>query len=938
LATATATGAAVSAGKAGTSGQPRQRRRLDLRGKISSNIVRKQYRTPLGVYRIKDELSSLVGSSNFTDAVLVLVAFLIMSTAFNFYPLPLIIAGAIMLFFITLFQPFLGLIIFTLFVFPIFMYQTPVLAWTFLFLTSAMLIYGYMHYRTIIFVYILTSLAFSVFGYFLAIPALIFSVLIIGNKRAVFAVALSFLLIISLSAITDIQNSAYIAYNAADAHSYIGLSGVVAFDSDTNPLPTMANFIPTLSATVSTFLSQPITSQIPAVFGVVARSLGSGTPGFLLQLVILVGAVIAIDWFAVTSRSKRKGAIASMFGIAYPLSYVLLSGYTQYNVPAIIPLVSFVLAPAVLYLLETGGVGIVMALNVKKQDIRMKFGESFEDLAGGDSSQTFDDIGDYEATKKELKDAVMAPIEDKGVSRAYNVKPAKGLLLFGPPGTGKTMMMRALANEIRAGFYYVKAGDMISAFPGESERLISHMFSVARKNAPCILFFDEIDSIALSRENPSMDETHRHALSQLLVEMDGFQKIDDVVIVGATNAPNLIDPAILRPGRFDKLIYMPLPDAVGRKKIVELYLKGLPLSEKVNLNRIVAATERYSGADIKGAIGSVAQMVAQEATSEHKVLEMTEADLMNIIHATKPSTSLSQLDDYRKFKLDYERSNFKDSDGDDGGPKLSLDDVVGLSDAKKAIREAIQIPLLHPELMKKYDIKPINGLLLFGPPGTGKTMLMRAVTGEMRGVTMLELKGSEIADAGIEKATETINIIFNRAKENAPSVVFIDEIDGLLPKREGGSEASVQITSEVLRQLDGIKPVSNVVVIGATNRPDMLDAAILRPGRFDKLLFIKPPSSMSRSEMFRRFLSSAPSDSAINYAHLGNLTKGFTGADIANICREAKTQALEVEVDTGAEGKVSTAMLSEIISRMKPSAPEEVVSQYLSFLSQYGQR
>ncbi len=602
----------------------------------------------------------------------------------------------------------------------------------------------------------------------------------------------------------------------------------------------------------------------------------------------------------------------------------------------LLPFASFILAPIALYMLEYYEINVVKIIDVKKQDIRMKFGEAFEDLEAGNNSETFNDIGNYESTKKELKEAIITPIEEKGVSHAYNIKPSKGILFFGPPGTGKTMMMRALANEIHAGFFQVKAQNLISAFPGESERLISNIFTIARKNAPCVLFFDEIDSIAVSRENPSVDDTHRHALSQLLVEMDGFQKIKNVIIVGATNRPDLLDKAMLRPGRFDRIVYMPLPDPTGRKKIFQIYLEKLPIGEDIDLKQLAEKTERYSGADIKALCESVAQLSAQEAASEHKILQITQQEIMDVIKSSKPSTSLSQIDEYRRFKLDFERSNFKNTNVEDK-PTTTMEEIKGLDAVKKSIKDSIEVPLLHPELVKKYDIKVINGLLLFGPPGNGKTMLMRAITGQMKGVTVLEMSAPELSEQGIDRATNTIREIFNRAKENAPAIIMIDEVDGLLPKREGASEMGTQITSEVLKQIDGVKQTTNVVLIGATNRPDALDPAILRPGRFDKLVFVKPPVATARADIFKEYLANTPC-ATIDYQKLGNLTKGFTGADIAGVCREAKSTSLQSELSTGAEGKVTMTILEDLIKTTKPSAPESVVAQYAKFLEQYGQR
>ena len=905
----------------------------------SASIIKKYYKRPLAFYRLIDEIMRLSSNFHITDALLAVVTFFALIFAFPYYPLFALPLIFILIFAATLFRPFLGLIVLAIFTFPMLVYQVPVIAWLFLFAISAMLIYGYMHYRTILYIYALAALSFSYLGYIFAIPLFVFGVLRVGYKRAIIMAILFVLATVSASALLGINNYSYIAYSGIAAHSSFSSSPVLEYSSVLKPRIVFGSFFSLSGAAFSVFSSEKMIDMVSGAIGLSVLSLLQQYY-YLISLAFLIAMAVALDSSATNLKSKYRGTMSSMVGILYPISYLVIVAFSGASAEApnyILPFVSFIIAPAALYVLESYNVKVVRTLDVRKEDLRMKFGEAFEDLEAGNVTETFDSIGNYEATKEELKNAVLAPIEQKAISRAYNIRPAKGILFFGPPGTGKTMMMRALANEIRAGFYYVKASNLISAYPGETEKMLANIFNIARKHAPCVLFFDEIDSIAVSRDSSDIDETHRHALSQLLVEMDGFQKLSNVIMVGATNVPQVMDKAILRPGRFDKIIYLPLPDFNGRKKILEMYLHKLPISDDVDIDTLAEKTERYSGADIKVMTENVAQIVAQRAASKHTILAITMEDLLDAIDAQKPSTSLAQIDEYNRFKIDFERQSFEESNVE-MVKKTTINDVIGMEDAKKAMEEAISIPLLHPELVKQYDVPAINGVLLFGPPGTGKTMLMRAVSNDYKGLTMLTLNGADIAREGIEKANSTIRDVFNRARDNAPSIIFIDEIDGLVPKREGASEFTSQMTTSLLQEMDGIKNYSNVVIVAATNRPDMLDPALLRPGRFDKLIFVKPPNESDRSKLFYEYLKNVPVGGDVVYADLAKATEGYTGADISNVCREAKTKALEKRVKTGEDVVIGMADLLGVIKRTKPSAPEMVVSTYLSFLARYGQR
>ncbi len=911
----------------------------NVRSERVRNILKQNKHAPLWYYRIEDLALNIRANKNFLDAVLVAVAFITIAAAFPFYPYALILLILVLLFAATEYHPFLGLILLMLVMLPVFIYQSPAMAWIFLFILSFSLIYGYLHYRTIIFMYILIASTFSVLGAIIAIPAAIFAILTIGFKRSALMFLFVVFAIVIFSGVTGITTSALVPYNGNLVHSSFTVKD---FGSDLNythsklPMLTVSDFVTGTEVGIKLFDSHNAISSIDLTFAMML-SAASKELLYILMLPVFVAAAFVVEKLAINSRSRYKGSRAAVAGIIIPIGYAL-TAYLQPHVSVnyAIPFASFAIAPILLGVLELYRFNVVKALEVKKQDTRMKFGEAFEDLQQGTTTETFDDIGNYENTKAELKEAIIAPIERKGISRAYNIKPVKGIIFFGPPGTGKTLMMRALANEIHANFFYIRGTSIVSAYTGESEKILSNIFSIANKNIPCVLFIDEIDSMAMSRDYEA-DEVHRHILSQLLQELDGFQKLEHVIVVGATNVPDKLDPALLRPGRMDRAIYMQLPDFNGRKKIFEIYLRDLPLGKDVNLDTLAEKTPRYTGADIKALCQSVSQMVAQEAANEHKILEISMDDFLSVIKTTKPSTTLAQIEKYNTFKIDFERRMGNDTTSKNKDD-VTFDKVIGLDAAKKAIVEAIQIPLMHPDLLEKYDIKTINGMLLFGPPGTGKTMLMKAVASELSGITLLEIDAPSLQNEGIENANAKLKAIFYRAMENKPAIIFIDEMDGLVINRENASEISAQITTEMLKDMDGLKQMSNVIVVGATNRPDVLDPAILRPGRFDKLIFIKPPDEPAREKLFAEYLEKAPKAADLDLKELAGLSKGFTGADIANACREAKTKALQRTIKSGKESSITMEDLNSIIRATKPSAPDVVMSQYLAFYAKYGQR
>ena len=889
---------------------------------------------PLSVYWLKDFLKQFAASKNFHDSLATIFAFLSLGIAFPFYPLPVFIAIGILVFALTYLVPLVGLMALLLLTLPMIIYQAPLLAWLVTLLISASLFLGYKHYRSIAYAYALASLPLSYMGLLLEVPGFILAVLVLGFKRGAVIGALTVVVVVIVSNFANVPVSGPIIYNSLQGHALIASLPFASYVTVTKPVPSLGNFLGDFSSSLGSFVSGSVVSYLFDAFYYTGVALAYNIQYTALQILLWVFVAFSVANYAIKSRSAYKGALASLFGAVFPVAAFFLSAaeHTSFN---LIIVVSFLMTPVLIFILEAEDIEVVQALDVMKQDILGKFGVAFQDLTSG-TSETLDDVANYDETKQELKEAILAPIEHREISGAYNVRPAKGILLFGPPGTGKTLIMRALANEIRSGFYYVSASSLLSPYAGEGSQALTKIFATAKKHAPCVLFFDEIDSIAGRRdrqESPGGAEL----ITTLLSEMDGFKTISDVVIVGATNVPQLLDPAILRPGRFDKILFMPLPDQPGRQKIFQHYLSNLPIAKDIDYAKLASLTNRFSAADIKNICEEVSREVGEKAITKREVLAIRMVDVVRVVKGTKPSTSLSQMEEYNTFKLDYERRVHPETKIEDE-KRVTLDDVVGNDDAKKALHEAVEIPIMHPELLKKYDIGNIKGILLFGPPGTGKTMLMQAVANEIGDVHVLSISGYDIAKYGPSQATAAVKEIFDRAKENAPAIVFVDEIDAIVPSRDTAHQTGLQLAGEFLEEFDKIKETTGVVVVAATNRPDVLDPAILRSGRFDRLIFMPPPDAEARTRIFELNLQKAPLDEDVDFSKLAEVTEGYTGADIANICRQVKLNTLEASLTSGNELKIKLADITSLIQKARPSAPALVLGRYLAFFSKYGKR
>ncbi|MEM0188229.1 MAG: AAA family ATPase [Saccharolobus sp.] len=550
-----------------------------------------------------------------------------------------------------------------------------------------------------------------------------------------------------------------------------------------------------------------------------------------------------------------------------------------------------------------------------------------------DKKITWNDIGGYEDVKKEIREYIELPLKNKDVAIKYGLRPPKGILLFGPPGCGKTLMMRALANEAKLNFIYVNISDIMSKWYGESEARLRELFNNARKNSPCILFFDEIDTIGVKRESHTGDSVTPRLLSLMLSEIDGLHSDDGVIIVGSTNVPQLLDKALLRAGRFDKMIYLGPPDKAARKQILEIHCRGKPLANDVDFDKIAEMTERYSGADLANLCQEAARKVAAEAIEKGVDRKITMNDFIELIKKYKPSITLQMIEDYEKFRLDFERSVRKGEEENELEEKLTLDDIGGYNEIKTELREILELQLQHYKLLERLKVPPIRGILLYGPPGVGKTMMAKALAKTLK-VKLIPLSGAEIMYKGYEGAIAAIKEVFNRARENKPAIILLDELDAIASKRnyKNSSEAS-KIVNQILTEMDGIRSLKEVVVLGTTNRLKAIDPALLRPGRFDKIIHMPLPNKEERLDILRKYIGIEECEK-VNCKEISEQTEGYSGADLAALAREAKMRVLKSILRGENERTLTREDLIEALKKIHPSVKKRL-SKYSSATSHH---
>ena len=555
------------------------------------------------------------------------------------------------------------------------------------------------------------------------------------------------------------------------------------------------------------------------------------------------------------------------------------------------------------------------------QDTRLQVFSNPVALAESVPHTTYEDLGGLEKEIKLIREMVELPIRHPEIFQTLGIDPPKGVLLLGPPGCGKTLLARAVANESDVNFLSINGPEIISKFYGESEEKLREIFQQAHKNAPSIILIDELDSIAPKREEVT-GEVEKRVVAQLLSLMDGLTGRGNVIVIGATNRPNALDPALRRPGRFDREIEIGTPNKRGRHEILLIHSRGMPLASDIDLKVLAERTHGYTGADLaalcrEAAMKALLRYLPEINLKEERIppclLEKMEVRIDDFMNAFKDITPTAM----REIAVEV--------------PVVHWDEVGGLEEVKEKLKEAVEWPLKNPEVFKRLGIQPPKGILLIGPPGCGKTMLARAVATESE-ANFISIKGPEVFSRWVGESEKAIREVFRKARMASPAVIFFDEVDSLVPRRglgDGDSGVTERVISQLLTEMDGIMPLEDIIVIAATNRPDIVDSAVLRPGRFDRLIYVPEPDEAARLEIFKIHTKNMPLSNDVDIkAH--RMTKGYSGADISSVCREAAMNALRRDINAK---EVTFSDFEKAMEEVPPSISPEIEKWYRSFMN-----
>ena len=552
------------------------------------------------------------------------------------------------------------------------------------------------------------------------------------------------------------------------------------------------------------------------------------------------------------------------------------------------------------------------------ENTEVELREEFEEARGSRADVNYDDVGGVGDTIRQLREMVELPLRYPELFTRLGVDPPRGVLLHGPPGTGKTRLARAVANESEANFFTINGPEIMGSAYGESEKRLREVFEEAAKQAPSIIFIDEIDSIAPKRGQVS-GEAEKRLVAQLLTLMDGLHAGAGIVVIAATNRPDAIDEALRRPGRFDREIIIGVPDEKGRREIIGIHTRGMPLGEGVDLDELARTTHGFVGADIaalarEAAMDAVRRIMPQldlEAqTIPQQVLEdlsVTRDDFLGALKRVQPSAM-------REVMVQV--------------PNVGWDDIGGLDEAQAKLKEGVELPLRNPEAFRRLGIRPAKGFLLYGPPGTGKTLLAKAVAKEAE-ANFISVKSSDLLSKWYGESEQQLSRLFARARQVAPCVIFIDEIDSLVPARSSGNGSEPQVTARVvntiLAEMDGMEELQSIVVIGATNRPALVDPALLRPGRLDELVYVGTPDLAGREHILKIHTAKMPMAKDVDLAKIARETERFTGADLEDVVRRAGLAAIRTRGEDAKTVKAAdfAAALEDSRATVTPEMEEE---------------
>lgn len=501
----------------------------------------------------------------------------------------------------------------------------------------------------------------------------------------------------------------------------------------------------------------------------------------------------------------------------------------------------------------------------------------------------YEDIGGLGNEIRKVREMIELPLSHPEIFNKLGIDAPKGVLLYGPPGTGKTLLAKAVANESNANFYSISGPEIMSKYYGESESRLREIFDEAEKNAPSIIFIDEIDSIAPKREEVTGD-VEKRVVAQLLSLMDGLKSRGRVVVIGATNRPNALDPALRRGGRFDREIEIGIPDRNGRKEILQIHVRGMPLDENVNLDLIADKTHGFVGADLEALTKEAGMIALRKILPE---LDLSKEEIpSDVLDKIKVSAR-----DFEEALTSAEPSALREVFVE--VPNVKWEDIGGIEDVKDQLRQTIEWPLKYPKLFSHMNATPPKGILLYGMPGTGKTLLAKAVASETE-ANFISVKGPEFLSKWVGESEKAVRETFRKAKQATPCIIFFDELDAVTPSRGstlGDAHTTERIISQLLTELDGLEELKGVTVIAASNRPDIIDPALLRPGRFDRLIYIPLPDEESRKKIFEVHLRNKPLAKDVDIAELARETENFSGAEIAAVCNEAVMSAIREYLD-----------------------------------------